>query len=92
MINDSVLEKVDGSRRGFLKKVLKGSAFAAPLIASFSMNGLQASDCEVGPPGNQLPGNSVRAEAIEFCFFKRGLRPGDPGFAECVAYYSLNHH
>lgn len=37
---DEVLEKVDPDRRGFVRKVIVGTAFAAPVISSFSMDGL----------------------------------------------------
>lgn len=42
---DELLSRVDESRRGFLRKVL-GGAFAAPLLASFSMDGLGVSSAE----------------------------------------------
>ena len=35
-----VLEKVSSDRRGFVKKVIVGTAFAAPVVSSFSMDGL----------------------------------------------------
>ena len=35
-----VLERVDKKRRGFVKKVLLGGAFATPLMASFRMDSL----------------------------------------------------
>jgi hypothetical protein len=38
---NAVLEGVDESRRGFVKKVLIGTAFAVPVINSFSMDGLK---------------------------------------------------
>jgi hypothetical protein len=37
---------VDASRRDFLRKVIAGSAFAVPLIASFSMEGLTPETAE----------------------------------------------
>lgn len=37
---EKVLQSVDKSRRSFLSKLILGSAFAAPSIASFSMSGL----------------------------------------------------
>lgn len=42
---DELLSRVDESRRGFLRKVI-GGAFAAPLLASFSMDGLGVSSAE----------------------------------------------
>ena len=40
MAPEEILGSADASRRGFLKKVLAGSTFAAPVIASFAMEGL----------------------------------------------------
>ena len=37
---NKVLEKVSSDRRGFVKKVIVGTAFAAPVVSSFSMDGL----------------------------------------------------
>lgn len=42
---DELLSRVDESRRGFLRKVI-GGAFAAPMLASFSMNALVTSSAE----------------------------------------------
>jgi hypothetical protein len=40
MAPEEILSSTDASRRDFLKKVLVGTTFAAPVIASFSMEGL----------------------------------------------------
>jgi hypothetical protein len=37
---DPILEHVDSEKRDFLKTVLTGTAFVAPIVASFSMEGL----------------------------------------------------
>ena len=37
---EKVLGSIDKSRRAFLKKLILGSAFVVPAIASFSMSGL----------------------------------------------------
>ena len=37
---DQVLEKVSPDRRSFVRKVIIGTAFAAPVVSSFSMDGL----------------------------------------------------
>jgi hypothetical protein len=42
-IEENVLEGVDEKRRDFLKKVVIGTAFAVPVINSFSMDGLKVS-------------------------------------------------
>ena len=39
--DDRILEKVDEKKRDFLKKVVIGTAFAVPVINSFSMEGLK---------------------------------------------------
>ena len=44
-----VLEAVDPSRREFLETLLKGAAFAVPVIASFSMGGLSLRNAEASP-------------------------------------------
>ncbi|MFO7600343.1 MAG: hypothetical protein R6X27_11110 [Candidatus Desulfacyla sp.] len=40
-IEDDILEGVDKKRRDFIKKVVIGTAFAVPVINSFSMDGLK---------------------------------------------------
>lgn len=37
---DEVLERVDPAKRGFLKALVVGTAFVAPMVASFPMEGL----------------------------------------------------
>lgn len=37
---DEVLDEIDPSRRGFLKRIAVGAAFATPVVSSFSMRGL----------------------------------------------------
>lgn len=37
---DRILERVDPAKRLFLKSLVVGSAFVAPLVASFSLDGL----------------------------------------------------
>lgn len=39
--DETILKEVDENRRNFIKKVIIGSAFAAPVIHSFSMDGLK---------------------------------------------------
>jgi hypothetical protein len=38
--SQNLLAKVDPNRRGFVKRVLAGAAFAAPIVATFSIDGL----------------------------------------------------
>jgi len=57
--NEDVLKAVDDNRRDFIKKVVVGTAFAVPVIHSFSMDGLKvrmgepqaAADPRPGDPG-----------------------------------------
>lgn len=42
--SDPVLEKVDPAKRSFVRKLVKGTAFAAPVVASFSLDGLTIGD------------------------------------------------
>jgi hypothetical protein len=37
---ESVLDRVDPAKRAFLKKLVVGTAFVVPTVASFSMDGL----------------------------------------------------
>jgi len=39
--DQGVLERIDAEKRNFLKKVVIGTAFAVPVINSFSMEGLK---------------------------------------------------
>jgi hypothetical protein len=50
-LNDDVLRRVDEGRREFIKKVVGGMAFAVPLMASFSMDGLTPAAEANGPVG-----------------------------------------
>lgn len=43
---DSVLNEFDDGRRDFLRKLIRGAAFAPPLLASFSLQGLLAKPAE----------------------------------------------
>lgn len=43
-----ILERYDPGRREFLKKILIGSAYAVPVIASFSMDGLTIREAFAG--------------------------------------------
>lgn len=39
--DETILKSVDETRRNFIKKVVVGTAFAVPVINSFSMDGLR---------------------------------------------------
>jgi hypothetical protein len=58
MAPEEILSSADANRRNFLKKVLAGTTFAVPVIASFSMEGLSpgnawAQTLECNPTSNQ---------------------------------------
>jgi hypothetical protein len=44
----SVLEKVEIDRRSFVRNLTLGTTFAAPFIASYSMDGLRVSMAQAG--------------------------------------------
>lgn len=49
---DRVLEHVDPSKRAFLKSLVVGSAFVAPLVASFSLDGLSVYEAHAQSSSN----------------------------------------
>ena len=52
---DEVLPEVDEGRRGFIRKIAVGTAFAAPVVASFDMTGLTfGTAANAGPNGSNL--------------------------------------
>ncbi len=46
---ERVLRNVDASRRAFLKKLILGSAFVVPVVASFTMGSLDAEKASAYP-------------------------------------------
>lgn len=54
--NDSVLDKVDPAKRSFVRKVVTGTAFVAPVVASFSIDGLTIGDAHAGRLSNVTEG------------------------------------
>ena len=56
-LDPKLLESVDESKRSSLKKLILGSAFAVPIIASFSLSGLGTAEAgahtgnQTGKPG-----------------------------------------
>ncbi len=72
MAPEEILNNVDESRREFLKKVIAGTTFAVPLMASFSMEGLSiesawASNMTTNMPlcANQTTGSPCCTLAVE---------------------------
>jgi hypothetical protein len=47
---DPILEKVDPEKREFLKKVIVGTAFVAPIVSSFSLEGLSPNEAFAQSP------------------------------------------
>jgi len=41
--HDEIFDRVGDDRRSFLKKMVIGSAFAVPVVSTFSLTGMQAS-------------------------------------------------
>ncbi len=52
---EKVLRNVDQSRRAFLKKLILGSAFAVPAVASFSMSGLGVEKAQAQVSNQRFP-------------------------------------
>jgi hypothetical protein len=49
---ESILNEVDPQKREFIGKLIRTTAFAAPVIASFAMTGLTVADAQAA---NSLP-------------------------------------
>src|SRR5262245_17830533 len=65
---DRVVARTDQGRRDFIKKLIAGAAFAPPLIASFSLDGLTLSAQTVECVGNQNVGPCFDNEdRLDFC-------------------------
>ena len=67
--DDRILEKVDEKKRDFLKKVVIGTAFAVPVINSFSMEGLKI----------DLTGRMAKADEFDKpgVGYDAGVKPSD---------------
>ena len=59
MAPEEILSSADASRRDFLKKVLVGTTFAAPVLASFSMEGLSPESASAGFAPNQCSNQTL---------------------------------
>ncbi len=53
--HSELVDRVSTSRRTFIKRVAVGTVFAAPVVSSFSMSGVNAAFAQSGGSGN-LPG------------------------------------
>jgi hypothetical protein len=65
---EEILERVGDDRRSFLRKMVIGTAFAAPVVSSFSLHGMQAVFAQTpatsatrppGAPGTTSPATST---------------------------------
>jgi hypothetical protein len=45
-LDPALLAHADAARRGFLRKLVVGTAYAVPAVASFSLAGLSAADAQ----------------------------------------------
>jgi len=50
---DRALDGIDAGRRDFLRKVVLTTAFAAPLVSSFAIDGMLVSKALAAGPSNQ---------------------------------------
>ena len=58
---DEALDDVGADRRSFLKRVVVGSAFAVPVVASFSMSGVQAVYAQSSTASGSVSGGGASA-------------------------------
>ena len=56
---DQALDGVDDSRRSFLKKMAVTSAFAVPVVSSFTMTGIKAVYAQTPRVSGQVSGGQV---------------------------------
>jgi hypothetical protein len=56
---EAALDGVDGDRRSFLKKMAITTAFAAPVVSSFTMTGIKAVYAQTPSVSNQVSGGSA---------------------------------
>ncbi|MET0628657.1 MAG: hypothetical protein ABW033_09395 [Acidimicrobiia bacterium] len=60
---EAALDGVDGDRRSFLKKMAITTAFAAPVVSSFTMTGIKAVYAQTPSVSNQV--SNAGATAID---------------------------
>lgn len=54
-VNEKVLSRVDADRRVFVKRILAGAAFAAPVLATFTLDALTPTSAQAAPCENCTP-------------------------------------
>jgi len=88
MAPEDVLSNVDEGRRDFLKKVITGTTFALPLMASFSMEGLSINPAEAAPSyyfcPNQTPTNTC-------CYAAELLLVALADLASITGHFMISH-
>ena len=68
---DRILGRVDESRRGFVRRLL-GTSFAAPLIASFSIEALSTDTANAQEVTNQTDNQFEQNFFLDFFFRESG--------------------
>jgi hypothetical protein len=58
---EAALDGVDGDRRSFLKKMAITTAFAAPVVSSFTMTGIKAVYAQTPSVSNRVSGGTATA-------------------------------
>jgi hypothetical protein len=53
-INPKFIERIDASRRAWIRKVVIGTAFVVPTVVSFSMSGLAVNEAHAASYGPNL--------------------------------------
>jgi hypothetical protein len=76
--NEEILSFVGESRRGFVRKVIVGTAFVTPLIASFSMDSHKAAAAGYSLNSNQT------VQGITACFKQFSVDHNLFGLVKCV--------
>jgi hypothetical protein len=65
---DGVLNQADQGRRDFLRRVIAGAAFAPPLLASFSLDGLSLTTADAQVCNQTVGNQTVVGNQTETCF------------------------
>jgi hypothetical protein len=47
-VNAKFIDRIDESKRSWMRKMVLGTAFAVPTVVSFSMNGLAVDEAHAG--------------------------------------------
>src|SRR5688500_11688552 len=65
-VEREILERVRMNRRGFVRKVIVGTAFATPVLASFDMRSMTAyaADCQTANQTSDLEDDKFRIDLL----------------------------